>query len=249
MGRSLVLFRQQFLQLLLGDLLAVLQPGHFEGMSLQLLSQFVPLICGDLIPEFQIEWDKLFILFPDDFLVAGEEVHLIEVPKLVGESLSKQFVVVLRRRDVLREDSFLLQASIHIVLVEPIVGAFVLHDLQNPTSVDLAKVLVMQVLVESRSVLVVSRPPLLLILKQAISIGEDLLSESALPLLMFASNELMMFAEILILNLILILFGLEMHLSPGTAKCVLILLEGGGCGRDDPWFAGVVEHAKGAQHN
>lgn len=106
----------------------------------------------------------MLILLPNDFFIAGEEVHLIEIPKLVGECLSKQLVVVLRRGDVLREDSFFLQPSIHILLVEPIVTALVFHDLQDPASVYLAEVLIMQMLVESRIVVAVSRPPLILIL-------------------------------------------------------------------------------------
>lgn len=218
-------------------------------MSLQFLSQLIPLIGSDLIPEFEIQGDELFILLSNDFLVAGEEVHLIEISEFVGKGLSEQLVVVLRRGYVLREDGFFFESSIHVVLVEPIVGAFVLHYLQDPASVDFAKVLIVEVLVESRSVVVVPGPPLLLILIQTISIGENLFPESTLPLLMLTSNELMMLAEILILNLILILFGLEMHLSPRTAKCVLILLIGGSCGRDDSGFAGVVEHAKRTHHN
>ena len=107
-------------------------------MFLQLLSQLIPLIRSYLIPQFQIQRYKLLILFPYDFLVAGEEVNLIEVSKFVGKCLSKQLVVVLRRRDVLREDSFLLQPRIHILLVEPIVTALVFHDLQDPASVDFA---------------------------------------------------------------------------------------------------------------
>lgn len=107
----------------------------------------------------------------------------------------------------------------------------------------------MEMLVESRIVVAISRPPLILILVQSIGIGEDLLPEAALPLLMLASNELMMLAEILILNLILILLGLQMHLSPCAPKCVLILLVGGSCRRDDSGFASMVEHAKGTHHN
>jgi hypothetical protein len=107
-------------------------------MFLQLLSQLIPLIRSNLIPQFQIQRYKLLIFLPNDFLVAGEEVHLIEVSKFVGECLSKQLIVVLRRGDVLREDSFLLQSSIHILLVEPIVTALMFHDLQDPASVDFA---------------------------------------------------------------------------------------------------------------
>lgn len=218
-------------------------------MPLQFLSKFVPLVNSDIIPEFQVKRDELLILFSYDLLITGEEMHLIEVSKLIGKCLSKQLVVILRRCDVLREDTFLLQFSFHILLVEPIERAFMLHDLQYPAPVDFTQVLIVKVLVESSRVLAISGLPLVLILIKAVSVGENLFSEGALPLLMLSSDELTMFAEILVLDLILILLGIEMHLSPRTAQCVLVFLIRCRCGGNDSWFAGVVEHAERTHHN
>ena len=218
-------------------------------MSLLLLRQLVPLVGSDLVPQFEIERYELLILLADDLLIAGEEVHLIEVSKLVGQGLSEQLVVVLRRGDVLREDSFFLQPGIHVLLVEPVVRALVFHDLEDPAPVDFTQVLVVEVLVEAGRVVAVSRPPPVLILEEAIGVGENLLPEAALPLLMLAGDELVVLAEVLVLDLVLILLGLEVHLPPGAAQCVLVLLVGGSCGGDDSRLAGVVEHAERTHHN
>jgi hypothetical protein len=75
-------------------------------------------------------------------------MQFLEVAEFISQCLCEQFVVVLSGCDVLREDGFFLQPGICVGLVEPVVGAFVLHDLQDATAINLPHILIMQVLVE-----------------------------------------------------------------------------------------------------
>lgn len=75
-------------------------------------------------------------------------MQFFEVTELISQCFCEQFIVVLGGCDVLGEDGFFLQSGICVGLVEPVVGAFVLHDLQDAAAIDLPHILIMQVLVE-----------------------------------------------------------------------------------------------------
>jgi hypothetical protein len=94
-------------------------------------------------------------------------VELLEVSELIGQGLGKQLIVVLSGGNVLRENGVLFKPGVNIILVKPVVVAFVLHDLENPAPVYFSDVLIMQMLVEAGSEALIPHPPLCLIFVKA----------------------------------------------------------------------------------
>jgi hypothetical protein len=78
-------------------------------------------------------------------------MKFVEVAKFIGECFSEEFVVILGRGNILREDCLLLEPVVYILRVEPIVGALMFHDLNDSTSVDLSDIFIMKQFVQRGS--------------------------------------------------------------------------------------------------
>lgn len=103
-----------------------------------------------------------------------------------------------------REDGLLVEPSVCIFRIEPVVFTLMLHDFEDAAAVDFADILVMEVLVESGVELLVLLLPPGEVLLQSPGICEDLFAEGAFVLEVHFAHGLLVLLEIFILDLLLV---------------------------------------------
>lgn len=77
----------------------------------------------------EVDGDKILVLLPNNFLVAGDNMEFIEISQLISQGLSKQFIVIFWRGNVLGEDGGFLKFLVDVLGIEPVVLRFMFYDL------------------------------------------------------------------------------------------------------------------------
>lgn len=176
-------------------------------------------LIGFVLLDFEFDFvedgDELFVFFLDDLLVGPDSMEHVKVIVFIDQGLSVQSMIILGGCDILREYDLISQSLLDIITVVPVVLTFKSHDFLDTLSVNSLQVLLMEEVVEFLLGFLVLLFPGLNVLLQSEALLGDVFAEIALVVEVLLFHGLGVFAQVLVLDSLLVLLGVDVDLATG----------------------------------